>query len=106
MSKGIQILLDSNRGVYIPQHFAEEFALQCADGKGWDGISEKDRETLLAGPDHDEYWEAWVGALVHATYTDSDRHVWRLYQDGDLFAICDEIMTDDEYEEFFGEARE
>jgi len=106
MSKGIQILLDSNRGIYIPQHFAEGFAMQCTDGEGWEGISEKDRETLLAGTDADWYWEAWEDVLNCATYTDADGNVWRLYQDGDLFAICDELMTDDDYMAFFGEPRE
>lgn len=99
MSKGIQILLDSNRGIYIPQHFAED----CED---WEGISEKDKETLLAGPDADWYWDTWADVLDRATYTDADGHVWRLYQDGDLFAICDALMTDDDYMDFFGESRE
>lgn len=106
MSKGIRILLDSNRGIYIPQHFAEDFAIHSVDGEGWEGISEKDRETLLAGPDAEWYWDTWADVVDHATYTDTDGNVWRLYQDGDLFAICDELMTDDDYKNFFGEERE
>lgn len=30
---------------------------------------------------------------------------WQLYQDCDLWAYCDELMTDDEYRDFFGEDR-
>lgn len=99
MSKGIQILLDSNRGVYIPQLFAED----CEE---WGGISAEEKETLLAGPGAEWYWEAWEDVLNSATYTDADGNLWRLWQDGDLFAICDELMTDDDYMAFFGESRE
>lgn len=35
-----------------------------------------------------------------------DGHEWFLYQDGDLWAVCPELLTDEEYENFFGESRE
>ena len=99
---GIEILLNDSRGVYIPQTFAETF-----DMEGW-GVSDKDRDILLAGPDYKEnefYWETWDSVLSNASYTDKNGNIWHLSQEGDLFAYCDHLMTDEEYENFFGEPR-
>ena len=95
---GIEILLSDNRGIYIPQNFAEGFA-------GWSGINIEDLETIEKGPETEYYWEAWDSVLNDAFYVDKEGHHWRLYQDGDLFAICDELMTNEEYKDFFGEER-
>lgn len=46
-----------------------------------------------------------ITGIVGHTSLDKDGHAWRLYQDGDLFATCDELMSDEEYEELFGESR-
>lgn len=96
---GIDILLSDSRGVYIPQNFVEIF-----DAEDW-GIKDEDRDVLLAGPDHEHYWETWDSVTVSASYTDKNGNIWYLWQDGDLFAICDHLMTDEEYEGFFGEPR-
>lgn len=98
---GIDILLNDSRGVYIPQNFAESFNME-----DW-GVSDEDRDILLAGPDSDNeyYWDAWDDVLSNASYTDKNGNIWYLYQDGDLFAYCDHLMTDEEYEGFFGEPR-
>ena len=95
---GIELLLSDNRGVYIPRDFADF-------GGNWDGVSAEDIEILQAGPDHADYWEAWSAIERDASYTDEKGNVWRLYQDGDLFAYCEPLMTDEEYYNFFGEHR-
>jgi hypothetical protein len=95
---GIEILLSDSRGVYIPKHFSENFIL-------WDGVSDADREILESGPENELYWDVWDSVTRDATYTDSEGNVWRLHQDGDLFAYCEELMTDEEYYGFFGEHR-
>ena len=94
---GIEILLSDSRGVYIPR----DFALYCED---MDGVSAEDMEILKAGPDAEWYWEAWDSVLSNAK-REINGKVWRLYQDGDLFAYCEELMTDEEYYGFFGEHR-
>ena len=94
---GIEILLSDSRGVYIPR----DFALYYED---MDGVSAEDMETLKAGPDAEWYWEAWDSVLSNAK-REINGKVWRLYQDGDLFAYCEELMTDEEYYGFFGEHR-
>ena len=95
---GMELLLSDNRGVYIPR----DFAMHIQD---MDNVTEKDKEILSAGPDHDWYWETWDDVLSKATSTINGK-IWRLHQDGDLWAYCEELMTDEEYENFFGEARE
>tara|TARA_A100000172_G_C3039190_1_gene109748 strand:+ start:358 stop:687 length:330 start_codon:yes stop_codon:yes gene_type:complete len=103
--QAIEIIADGARGQYVPQHFAEA----CAH---WDNFSDADRAILLAGPGQigDDpgfgYWDTWCIVLDNATYTDGG-HTWRLHpgESGDLFAVCDELMTDDKYLEFYGEER-
>lgn len=99
MTKSIEIIADSSRGIFIPQHAAESLV------PGWT-ISDTDRETLAAGPDNAYYWDTWFVVLQNAEYTDAAGNVWRLHQDGDLFAYCDGLMSDREYLDFFGEERD
>lgn len=99
MANSIEIIADSSRGVFIPQHAAESLA------PGWT-ISDTDRETLAAGPDTDGYWDTWNTIEQTAEYTDTAGNVWRLHLDGDLFAYCDSLMSDSEYMDFFGEERD
>lgn len=90
MKSGIVIIVDSAHGQYIPQ-----IAAECLV-EGWT-ISEEDRNILLSGPDHDEYWDSWDNVLCFAEYTDSEGNIWHLHHDGDLFAYCPELMTSEEW---------
>ena len=79
-----ECMLDSARGIYLPQGFA-----QCYNMQEW-GISDKDEEILLAGPDDEEYWDCWYNVMFNARYHDKDADImWHLYQgeSGDLFAV-------------------
>lgn len=53
----------------------------------------------MEGPEADGYWDAWETVLSTAQYVEG-LHVWRLYQDGDLWAICYDLMTDEEKHNF------
>lgn len=98
---GIRILVSDHHGIYVPQVFAEGF-----DIVSW-GLNEHDVSDIVGGPDNAEwYWEAWENVLNTASHTDEDGNIWHLYQDGDLFAYCEELMDDDEYYNFFGEKRD
>lgn len=92
----IEILADSARGVYIPQHFAET----CEPEK-W-GIDQDDIQTLLADPELEYYWDTWDWVLNNAERTDSSGNIWRLHQDGDLFAYCPSYWTASEFHGLFG----
>jgi hypothetical protein len=48
--------IDSSRGQYIPQAFALSFANRA---KNVTGVDEDTWAILEAGPEHEEYWDAW-----------------------------------------------
>lgn len=84
------LLIDGAEGIYVPQRFAHEFSAH------WYGVTKEDRDILKAGPDHDLYWDAWDSALFEAWFYDAKTFkVWRLEQDGDLFAWVDCADTRD-----------
>jgi hypothetical protein len=99
MSENVSLLLDCSRGIYIPQHFVEYY-----DMDQYDGVDPEDVKILKSGPDHEWYWEAWDNMLNNVTYN-HDGKVYALYQDGDLYAVAYDSMSDEEYEEFFGTER-
>lgn len=73
-------LVDGLHGVYVPALFA-----YWAAKDQWLNVTEEQWAVLAAGPEHEDYWEAWDEVL------DSARHVdggW-LEQDGDLFLMED-----------------
>lgn len=96
---GLVLLLSDARGVYIPRDFAQGF-----DFEKW-GVSEEDATILAQGPDHEWYWETWENVLNTADF-ELEGWTYRLHQDGNLWAYCDDLMSDEEYENFWGEARE
>ena len=93
--KPLHLLLDSANGVYIPKLFAEHLT------GDWSGIRNEDLATLLQGPEAEGYWEAWCGVLDNAIFTDDQGMKYLLHQDGDLWLYCPDLMTWQEYEEFF-----
>lgn len=90
----VEILLSDARGIYIPRDFVQGFDLTK-----WYGINESDVE-ILQDPDNEFYWEAWESVLNNAKFKSDDGRVFSLWQDGDLFAICYEMMTDEEKHNF------
>lgn len=99
---GMRLMVSDSHGVYVPKVFAQSFSpekWQFRDG-------DADWETCSMGPDTDWYWESWEWILQRAVHKDSEGNVWTLHQDGDLWAVCVELMTDEEYEGYFGESRQ
>ena len=80
---------NSNRGRYIPQHFAQSLDMDAVtlDGMAAESIAEC-MDIIRQGPDADGYWEAWDDILIHlivtANKTGTSYHLW---QDGDLWLI-------------------
>ena len=97
----IELLLDSARGNTIPSAFYKDF-----DFEAW-GL-DKSKYSELESEENEGYWDAWVKLLDTASYKfkDDSGLSYTLWQDGDLWAICPELMTDSEYKNFFGEPRE
>ncbi len=93
------LLCDSNQGVYIPQIMISRL-LEA----GWQGISEYNAAVLKEGTDNDDYWSCWDEVLTNATFEDEEK-IFILHQDGDLFAVAPDFMSESEYLEFYGEER-
>ena len=91
---GVQLLLSDARGIYIPRDFLEGFLSY----KAW-GLLKSDFKALR-NPSNECYWNAWEYVLNCAEHTDSEGNVWTLWQDGDLWAICPVLMTDEEKTNF------
>ena len=93
----ITVLLDGDRGIYLPQSFAENF-----DMGEWH-VKAEGAEILRAGPDHEFYWEAWDDVLNYARYTMAKpprgmkKGKWHLSvgESGDLFAVHEDYVWDD-----------
>lgn len=90
----VALLMDGRDGVFIPCLFANEFDVTRwgLDPDGWEVTQCKDAESEF-------YWDAWGNILEMAEFH-NDGHVWRLWQDGDLWAVCPELMTDEEKTNF------
>jgi len=85
----IQCVVDGAHGIYVPQEFARRI-----NPEEWDGISQENLDTLLSGPDHEDYWDAWDDVERDATMTDDRGRTWRLMQDGDLFMIREDYEVE------------
>ena len=77
----IELLIDSNRGQYIPKGFAEDFM----DSWSFDGDFIPDKK-ILSDPEHEGYWEEWDSVLSNA-FIVINGVKYGLHQDGDLWAI-------------------
>lgn len=97
MSKHLNLLCDSRNGVYIPQIMGSRL-LEA----GWTVPDADQVEVLNRGPDDEAYWEVWERVLDNAAFTDEAGNEWSLHHDGDLWAYCDALMTDEQRTEFFG----
>jgi hypothetical protein len=101
MKNYIQLYSDSSRGVTIPKHFAESVVRERVSG-----IDLADLDYLLDSDITDDgYWDTWddVVSNVILTYNDGDQ--FTLHQNGDLFTICLDKISDEQYLEFFGEPK-
>lgn len=102
MNATILILSDA-RGVYIPRDFLTDqhgdiAREHCA---AWGLTSDNESWWVDAtDPDSECYWDAWTWVLDHARFTTPEGDVYHLHQDGDLWGLCHERMTDEEKNNF------
>lgn len=75
-------IIDGAAGIYVPMRFYEDF-----DFDSW-GLDPNDYRGC-SHPDNEDYWDDWDRLLVNAQHQNKDGEVWRLEQDGDLFAVKD-----------------
>jgi hypothetical protein len=74
--------VNGQAGRYVPQRFAERYA-----------VPDDDRAILLDGPDTDLYWLVWDDVLRDFKVEDEDfgTEVFFYERDGDVFAVRDDI---------------
>lgn len=89
-----ELLIDGCRGVHIPWHFAQYTS------DYWQGINNEQLAVLACGPDNEEYWDVWDEVLVGAEHIDAQGNRWKLYQDGDLWAIPNGMVWDEDADWF------
>lgn len=77
--KHFELAVDGSRGIYVPKFFAENYP-SCMDGS--------ERDTLLAGPDHPDYWDVWSDIQGSECW---DGNIWQ-GESGDVFIISDSPM--------------
>lgn len=75
-----EFLIDDHHGIYLPKFFVESY-----DTDRWH-VSKDNKEILLQGPDHEQYWEAWDSVRDNAYLFARDKK-WFLDHDRDLRAI-------------------
>ena len=100
----VVLILSDARGVYIPRDFVtddyNELAEEHCAAWGMDEINRGSFEGCI-NPDDEWYWDNWQYVLDNARYTEKETgKVFTLYQDGDLWAICYDYMTEEERQNF------
>ena len=73
VSKGCQLLLSDQRGVYIPRDFAEGFDL-----KSWHIDFDV---SALSDPDSDLYWDTWERVVSSAFLLDAEGNCFTLHNE-------------------------
>ena len=89
-SEHCSCLLGGNRGIYLPQCFAEEYGaayLRAVENDHGDTSEALENlEILKAGPDHEDYDDAWVSVLDFGRIDGTEGGSLWIFQDSDLFA--------------------
>lgn len=101
MTDAVILYSNSSHGVYIPQHFAQTINREYLINDG--AIPELDE--LLdwlceVEPDADFYIDEWNSVLDNVQVK-IDGHIYRLWHDCDLWLYCEELMTEEEKQNFF-----
>ena len=86
--------LDGARGQYIPQQFARSRIDMTVEGVSYDAW-----RALEAGPDHEDYGEAWTEVLDCAQVIVKGQR-YSVHQDKDVWLIPDGMEFDAEREEW------
>ena len=87
----MELLIDGNRGIYIPQLFFEWYGHQVLNA---DDLSEELNE--ISNPNNEDYWDAWEDVLDKAEI-EIKGVKGQIYQDQDLWFVPDgEILPNED----------
>ena len=93
------LLIGDERGIYIPQSFATLWDKEERTRRVI-GVTDEGWKILEAGPDHPEYWDAWLYICDLATVIDANGVKYSVYQDGDCWLIPDGMTWDEEADDW------
>lgn len=84
-----RLLISGHQGIYIPQLYCQQLT---EDDAAEYGVQWSDVVCCQSGPYQAWYWESWQAILDSAEIIEpatlkEDESVWRLHQNGDLWAI-------------------
>ncbi len=101
--EAVILILSDARGMYIPRDFLTDYLGNIAEDHctAW-GLTTDNSDWWqdAVSPCSEHYWDCWDWILDNAQYTTPDGDIYRLYQEGDLWGICYEKMTDEEKKNF------
>ncbi len=101
--EAVIFILSESRGMSIPRDFLTDSLGDIAEEHciAWELTADNsDWWQDAADPCSEHYWECWDWILANAKYTTADGDIYRLHQDGGLWGICYEKMTDEEKKNF------
>lgn len=84
--ENLELIATDARGIYIPQHVCEACELHPINASDADRLQSAIADCLLGPHDNESYWDAWSEVLDLACIR-IGRARWRLYQEGDCWAI-------------------
>ncbi len=96
--ESIILFADSNRGIYIPQHFAESVEREFVQGIDLSLLD----ELIEHGIEYEYYWDIWTEVLDNCKLV-KDGKTYSLHQDGDLWLIDYDNASEDELQNLLGD---
>ncbi len=100
--EAVILIISEARGIFIPRDFlTDDGDIDEENCIAW-GLDTDNSDWLekAVDPHSDSYWDCWSWIIDNAEYTTPDGDIYRLHQDGDLWAVCYEKMTMEEKENF------
>ena len=94
--QNIECIVDGAHGVYVPMVFAQTVNRALLSGVAVETLDYLAKEGSV---EDDGFWDAWDSVLNNARITHNGK-IYHLHQDGDLFAIDWDNLSDDEFEAF------
>lgn len=99
----IELAIDSNRGIYCAQGFAEYYMSDLRQWKHCEGLKQA-RDDVLKGPDFEFYDDQWCFILDNAK-THEKHGGYSVYQDGDIWLVnYDKLGNEDTMPDAVSEA--
>ena len=94
--QNVECIIDGQHGVYVPMVFAQTVNRALLSGVAAETLDYLAKEESVGD---DGFWEEWDSVLNNARITHNGK-IYHLQQDGDLFAIAWDNLTDEEMVSF------